>query len=236
MRGSRWALLLAATLAACAPQPARRLSEGPAAPPGFPEADYAAAARRGDRVFRVDPGASLVTIEVRRGGSLASLGHDHVVASHDVQGYVAPELGRADLHVRLDRLTVDEPALRRRAGFATQPTAEDVAATGENMLSKVLETGRFPFATIHIDGRAAAAASPMRVEITLHGFTRAVEVPVAVDSRDDALDAAGELTVRQTDFGIAPFAVLGGAIRVEDPVLVRFRIHALPAARCVPGC
>lgn len=228
MRGARWALLLAAVVAACAPESARRDLGEPTAPPAFPEGEYAAAERHGDRVLRVDPASSLVTIEVRRGGSLASLGHDHVVASHDVQGYVAPDLGRADLRVRLDGLTVDEPALRERAGFGTRPSAEDIAATRVNMLSKVLEVERFAFATIHITGNATGTRTTMRAEITLHGSTRALDAPVEVDTRDGALVATGMLTVRQTDFGITPLSLLGGAIRVEDAVLVRFRIRAFP--------
>lgn len=236
MRNAGGILMLAVALAACAPEPARRSAGDAIALPVLPESDYAAAARRGERVFRVDPGSSLVTIEVRRGGSLARLGHDHVVASHDVQGYVAPDAGRADLHVRLDRLTVDEPALRDHAGFETQPSAEDIAATRENMLSKVLEADRFALAEIHITGNAAGGGSPMQVAITLHGSTRTVAVPVTLDSRDNALEATGEFTVRQTDFGITPYAALGGAIRVEDPVLVRFRIRALSDPRCLLGC
>jgi hypothetical protein len=36
------------------------------------------------------------------------------------------------------------------------------------------------------------------------------------------------LTLRQTDFGIAPLSVLGGAIQVKDAVDLSFRLHARP--------
>jgi hypothetical protein len=32
--------------------------------------------------------------------------------------------------------------------------------------------------------------------------------------------------LRQTDFGITPLAILGGIIAVQDPVGVRFDVHA----------
>jgi hypothetical protein len=73
---------------------------------------YRAALARGEPVFRVDPARSLVVIEAHRAGSLVRVGHDHVVASHDVQGYAAPDQGRSDLYVPLGRLVVDEPELR----------------------------------------------------------------------------------------------------------------------------
>jgi hypothetical protein len=106
-------------------------------------------AARGSPVFRVDPASSLVVILVRRGGSLARLGHDHVVASHDVQGLVAPGEGRSDLYVALDRLVVDEPALRAEAKLDTQPTEEDIAGTRRNMLN-TLQANEFPFALVNI--------------------------------------------------------------------------------------
>src|SRR6266508_6924624 len=131
------AALLPTMLAGCAPllrEPA------PAAPPAdFPEAYYQEAAVQGKPVFRVDSRESLVVIEVRRSGSLARLGHDHVVASHELVGYVAPGEGRADLVVALESLAVDEAALRAEAGFDTQPTEPDIEATRANMLEKVLE-------------------------------------------------------------------------------------------------
>ena len=37
---------------------------------------------------------------------------------------------------------------------------------------------------------------------------------------------SGELALRQTDFGITPLSVAGGAIQVQDEVKLRFDIHA----------
>src|SRR6266852_3439961 len=141
---------LTAILAGCAQLPR---VEAPSAPPAeFPEAFYLQALKQGKPVFRVDSRESLVVIEVRRSGSLARLGHDHVVASHEVGGYVAPDEGRADLVVALARLAVDEPALRAEAGFDTQPTESDIEGTRANMLEKVLEAEKFPFALIGVSG------------------------------------------------------------------------------------
>ena len=75
--------------------------------PAFPDAYYHMLEEEGKAVFRIDPAQSLMVMEVRRTGSLAQFGHDHVVASHDIQGYVAPDEGRADFRVPLDALVVD---------------------------------------------------------------------------------------------------------------------------------
>lgn len=202
-------------------QPAGR-AEYP--PPSFPVGFYVNAARRGEAVFEVDPARSLVSVEVRRAGSLATLGHDHVVASHDLHGYVAPVEGRADLYVRLDRLVVDEPRLRAQAGFDTQPGDADIAGTRRNMLGPVLRADRQPWALIAVTRNAAA--SDLDVAITLHGITRRIPVRAAIGSNADDYVATGTLSIEQSDFGIRPFSILGGALTVADRLDIRFTIVA----------
>src|ERR1700687_4874517 len=103
--------IVAGLLTACVSQ-APRVPPSEERPPAFPEQFYLQDAAGGQPVFKVEPAQSLVVIEVYRAGSLAKLGHDHVVASHDVGGYIATDDNRADLYVRLDTLAVDEPDLR----------------------------------------------------------------------------------------------------------------------------
>ena len=198
-----------------------------AAPATFPAQVYRQAARQGHAVLQVDPGSSIVEIEVFRGGSLARLGHDHAVASHDVHGYVWPDAGRADLYVALDLLVVDEPSLRAEAGFDTHPSPDDIEGTRRNMLTRVLETGRYPFALIAVrrDPRQAddGAAS---VSITLHGTTRTFDVPLKLEVTDAELTVSGTRSLRQSDFGIVPLSILGGAVQVKNDVTLRFRITA----------
>src|SRR5438128_8566153 len=225
------AALLALMLGACAP-PVRERAPAAAPPAEFPEDHYLEALAQGKPVFRVDSRESLVVIEVRRGGSLARLGHDHVVASHEVGGYVAPDEGRADLYVQLERLEVDEAALRAEAGFDTQPTESDIEGTRANMLVRVLEADRFPFALIRVSGVGSSRReAAMSVAITLHGVTRALQAPARIDADADLIEVSGRLSFDQTDFGITPYSVLGGAIAVRNGVDLRFRVRA----RRLPG-
>jgi hypothetical protein len=202
--------------------------EAPIQPPAeFPEAYYLQAAKQGKPVYRVDARDSLVVIEVRRGGSLARLGHDHVVASHDATGYVAPGEGRADLYLALAKLVVDEPELRKEAGFDTQPTESDIEGTRSNMLNHVLDAEKFPFALIGVTGADAKEKKPtLAVAITLHGRTRVFRVPADVEADEKAIGVSGTLAFNQSDFGITPYSLLGGAIAVKDGLALRFRIRA----------
>ena len=58
----------------------------------------------------------------------------------------------------------------------------------------------------------------MEAEITLHGVTRRQWFVAEVEGRR----ARGEVVIRQSDFGIQPFTVLGGLLAVQDALVVQF--------------
>lgn len=218
------------TLIAACSQPAHEpasIQARDSPPADFPAATYAQAAAHGQRVLQVDSAHSLLVITVRRGGTLARLGHDHVVASHALQGFVQPDQGRADLFVALDKLSVDEPALRAQAGLDSQPSTADIAATRANMLDKVLQTSQFPFARIHVQTPPNATGEvTLALDLTLHGVTRSLSVPAQLRDERDGLHINGELSFDQSNFGITPFSILGGAIKVQDKLELCFEVQA----------
>jgi polyisoprenoid-binding protein YceI len=174
-------------------------------------------------VYTVDPGASIVTVTVRRAGLMARLGHDHVVASHTLAGYVASGADRADIAFRADQMTVDEPQRLRDAGIAAQRSPQAVEGTRNNMLGPVLEAQRYPVVKLHAerldDGR-------LRVAVTLHGATRWLALPAAVQVGAAVVSASGTAHLKQTDFGIVPFSVGGGLLSVQDELEVHYHIVA----------
>lgn len=216
-------LALAACTVGAPPPPA---ATAPAAEPDIRAAWYRKAARQGQHIYTIDPARSLITVTVRRGGALARLGHDHVIASRTVEGYVAPSAGRADFHFRLDQMTVDEPALRTEAGLDTQPSQDAIIGTRTNMLNRVLEAERFPLVLLNAR-RASAQAREVQLTVTLHGVTRSVAVPLRQELSAGSMTVSGELSLLQTDFGITPMSVMGGAMVVQDRMELRFRLVAV---------
>jgi polyisoprenoid-binding protein YceI len=215
-------LSLLSLLAACGRPPVPPLP--PASGPGADlDAYCAAAAASGAAVYVVDPGASFVTVTVRRAGLMARLGHDHVVASHDLAGCVAPEAGRADLSFRADRMTVDEPQLLRDAGIDTQQSPQAVEGTRKNMLGPVLEAQRYPMVKLHAE---RLADGRLDVAVTLHGATRRLALPAVIQADAAQVSASGATGLKQTDFGITPFSTGGGLLSVQDELEVRYHIVA----------
>jgi hypothetical protein len=205
-------------LAACGQQLAPPVP-GPGTDPGW----YRAGATAGVAIYAVDPRASLVAVTVRRAGLMARLGHDHVVASHTLAGYVAPGAGSADVSFRVDQMTVDEPQLLREAGIDKQPSLQAVEGTRTNMLGPVLEAQRYPVVTLHAQQQADG---PLRVAVTLHGVTRWLALPATVRVDAAQVVASGTTRLKQTDFGITPFSAGGGLLSVQDELEVRYHIVA----------
>lgn len=225
------AVLLAALLAACAPLPTEPSQAAPAAipaaaPHALPEAYYGKLRAAGQPVLRIDAQRSLIAVTVRRGGALARFGHDHVVASRAIEGYAAPRAGHADFRFRLDQMTVDDAALRSQAGLETQPPADAVAGTRHNMLTRALDAERHPYVLVRVE-RAAGAAT-LKTAITLHGVTRQYTLPATLSVAPRSVTASGTLTLLQSDFGVVPFSVMGGALAVQDKLELRFEIVAVP--------
>ena len=224
----RTALLATAllSLAACAPVPATAPAVAPVpVAPAVPAAPPpAAATTKTTSVLHLDSAQSLIAVTVRRGGVLARLGHDHVVAARAITGTVTPDDNRAEFQFRLDQMTVDEPALRDSAGLTKQPSQDAIDGTRTNMLTKVLDAERFPLVTVRVVRQGAD--QPLRAAITLHGVTRDYDIPVVIDKHEGSLTVTGTVNLKQTDFGLVPFSVMGGAMAVQDQLELRFTLVA----------
>jgi len=225
-------LLAACCVAACAPMVPAPAVAPSQTPSSFPVDIYRLAVARGEPVYRIDTARSLVVVRVYRGGALARFGHDHVIAIRDVQGFVlrsaTSSAQRADVYAPLASLSVDEQALRAQAGFDTQPSQQDIEGTKQNMLEKVLAAGQYPFVSLRLTDVAGDLPTlTASAAITLHGRTVTLPIAVALDTPStNQLYARGRFAIKQTDFGVEPYSLLGGALRVEDRVDIEFELAA----------
>ena len=163
---------------------------------------------------------------------MAKFGHDHIVASRDVQGYLllSDDGGcRADFYAALNQLIVDDPVLRNEAKLLTIPTEKDIAGTKTNMLIS-LQAAEFPFVQLQsLDCSGVRDGQPVPSSIGLHGVTQEQQLTMTVTQTDaDRLVISGSFTILQTDFGIEPFSVFNGLLRVEDRLEINFQLTAQP--------
>ena len=217
-----------ALLAACA-QP-EWVPEGTSAPP-LPEREYREAARSGDAVYRVDPQQSRVFIRTGRDGPMKAAGHDHVIASADIEGLVLvsgdPARSRADLRLPLQQLVVDDPAYREEFGLEPDLPESAIDGTTRNMQEKVLDSNLFPWATASVRMRSMQEdQAELDVTVTVHGMSSAYTVPAELSIDPETLSVVGSMSVAHGDFGLTSFSAAGGLLRVAEGIEIVFEIVA----------
>lgn len=184
-------------------------------------------------VFKVDSLQSDVMITVRRGGLMAKLGHDHIVSSRQLQGFILMDQDNqrchADFYIPVHLMEVDNPQLRAQAQMQTTPSDKDIAGTRINML-KSINAKQFPFVQLRsADCSEIFTNSIVAIEIQLHGVTRNQQIDFNWH-RDKAgvLTAQSTFSLLQTDFNIAPFSIMNGLIKVEDKLEIDVQLTAYP--------
>jgi hypothetical protein len=195
--------------------------------------EYAALSGASGKVFTLDPGQSTVRIYVFRGGRAAAVGHNHVLSAPRFVGFfylpaTGAANGRFDLAFRLDQLEIDNLKYRSTLGsaFSSILPPEAIKGAREHMLGvNNLQADKFPFVRVHslrITGESPKFAA--KVQIEMHGQQHVMWIPLAVEGLPEHLVAAGSFVLRQTDFGVQPYSVLGGFLAVQDEVVIEFKL------------
>jgi polyisoprenoid-binding protein YceI len=186
----------------------------------------------GDATYTVDAGKSSVVIHVGKEGVFSFAGHEHLVTAPRLQGKVlaAPD----DPSRCVVTLSFETAALRVPE---TGEPEGDAAKVQEAMLGpQVLDASRFPTVTFKsrtVTGKASAAGAydlGITGDLSLHGVTRSVVLPLRVEVSGDTLKASGHLVLRQTEYGIKPVTV-AGVVKVKDALTIDFAIVALKTIR-----
>ena len=181
--------------------------------------------------YQLDSAGSELTVHVFKSGLFSGFLHDHLFVPQ--QWSCTVEFDAAHLEAFRAQLSVATASLRDN-----QPklSAEDRAKVESQVASpEVLDATRFPEIRFTADRLVASADKSEEFQgtvfgkLSLHGVTRPLEFPVRVWRRGDARVVLGKVSFNQSDFGISPLSKAGGAIAVEDRVLVDFALRLQPA-------
>jgi polyisoprenoid-binding protein YceI len=170
-----------------------------------------AAATVDHRVIPIDLERSKMTVFVYKEGLFAFAADNHEVNAPIASGSFDDATKIVNIKVDAGRMQVQDPPSRR----------DKVQA---NMVGpEVLDVAKYPEIAFHSTNIALNDPNHWTVtgDLTLHGQTRSVVLQVV---KKDAASFTGSGTVRQTDFGIAPIKIAGGAVRVKDDVKVEFEV------------
>ncbi|HEY2684119.1 MAG TPA: YceI family protein [Steroidobacteraceae bacterium] len=224
--GKRWAVLCALLLAACTvptPRP-----EAPHASPRAPQTMPTPGS------FRIDPARSELRLLVYRAGPLASFGHNHVMVNHDLTGTIrvasSIEASSFNLSIPVADFIVDDAKNRGEEGADFPGEISDSAREGtlHNMLSAPLLNGA-AYPTIEVRAEQLQETNGSlnaTVAIKIAGHETSIEVPFVFDATQRSLVVTASFEIRQTEIGLTPLSLLGGALQVRDALNVKMTLVA----------
>jgi polyisoprenoid-binding protein YceI len=166
----------------------------------------------------IDVERSTITIHVGKAGLLSAAGHEHWV--------IAPISSGAINDSNAPRVEFTVETAKMRVKPDPKVDAKTEAQIQKDMEEMTLETARYreiAFQSSHIE---KAAEGEWRVDgaLSLHGVSK----PIRLNVRRDGDAFTGRTILKQTDFGIKPISIGGGAIKVKNEIEIEFRIYARP--------
>jgi len=161
----------------------------------------------------IDANKSVMTVRVFKAGLFSAFGHEHEISAPIQQGSFTEGNPSVELTVDARKLKVMDKDV----------SDKDRAEIQQTMLGpKVLHSEKYPeirFRSTQGD-RLGEGRWIVHGDLTLHGQTRPVNVQV--DGQNGRY--RGGVQLKQTDFGITPVIVGGGAVKVKNELRVEFEI------------
>lgn len=166
------------------------------------------------------------TVQALATGLLSVFGHNPTIAIPDFEG-----------EVLLDPEAVEHSSLRLVIHSASLTDTDDISEKDRNEINRamhqeVLETDSFPDIVYECFSLTASKTGEgqywvaLNGELTLRGITRAQPVSARLSLNGDKLRAAGDFSVRQSDYEIKPVSAVGGTIKLKDELKLSFDITA----------
>ena len=175
--------------------------------------------------YTLDASQSKFIAHAMAGGLFWFKGHDHLVAVREFTG-----------EARLDPDSVASSSLQINAKAGSMIETSSVFTDPQKQIINkelhdiVLEPDKYPeivFKSTGVTGKATAANQydlKLAGDLTLHGVTRPITIPVKVSVTGNDLRAQGEFSIDRGDFKVKATSAFHGLVRVRDQVKFEFDI------------
>jgi polyisoprenoid-binding protein YceI len=186
-----------------------------------------ASALAADTPYRVVEAKSSVRVHVGKAGMLSFAGHLHEVEAPVSGTVTADPASLAGSSVDLTFTAARTRVLAEGEPKGDAPKVEEVMHG-----PTVLDALRFPEVRFHSKTVTGKAVTPMNYEVevtgdlSLHGVTREITVPLRVTLEGSTLVATGRATLIHDQFAMKPVTAGGGTVKVANEIRIEFRIVA----------
>ena len=195
-----------------------RGAEWPEEEPGLQTTQYSRSVTDTVRTLDASHGELLVRTGVT--GRAARMGHRLTIAMRRWQATVSwagSEPATAELTVEVESLEV----LRGEGGVKALSGPEKALVRSNALRS--LDADRFPQVRFTAETIEQTANGYLLTgTLQIHGRTRKRVVDLGTEDLSDSWRMSSQATVRQSDFGVKPYSLLMGSMKVADEVTVSF--------------
>ena len=180
------------------------------------------------KVWNLDASEGQLLVHTGITGRAAKLGHRLTIAMNTWQATVRWSAGEpVEVELKID---VDSLQVLRGEGGVKGLSGPEKAQARSNAL-KVLEPDRFPQIRFQADDiDKVDDGYRLTGTLEIHGVANECEIDLRVEDHGDAWRLSCEAIVRQSDFGITPYSMLMGSMKVVDTVTVSFTAEPTASA------
>ncbi len=165
------------------------------------------------QVVDIDTTRSTVTVKVEKSGLFSAFAHNHTIQAPLASGSLDASKRTATLSFNTKEMKVVDEGVKDSERAEIEQTMKS---------ERVLDVQKFPevrFVSTSVTQQDSGRYH-VQGDLTLHGTTHLVEFPLTFSNAR----YAGSVKLKQTDFGITPVTIAGGAVKVKDVIEVVFEI------------
>ena len=170
--------------------------------------------------WSIDPAAGELRIQTGVAGRAAKMGHRLTIAMQSWDATVrwaGDKPKSAELTVAVDSLAVISGA------GGIKPLAGPEKGVARSNALKSLDAKKFPQIRFVADDIAKTEHGYRLTGTTeIHGTARPRVVDLTVEDRGDTWVLSTQVSITQSDFGVKPYSLFMGSLRVADEVTVEF--------------
>jgi polyisoprenoid-binding protein YceI len=174
---------------------------------------------------KLGPGHGALSVRTKRKGAAAKAGHDLLL--HVTAWDATLEVGEEPARVLSVAVDADAGSLRVREGTGGMQALgeDDNESIHKSIDDDVLKRQQIAFRSTEVQSNADGDRVTVRGDLTLAGKTRPTEFDLEIGA-DGALK--GHAVVKQSDWGIKPYSILFGALKVADEVELELDANLAP--------
>ena len=176
--------------------------------------------------YVIDARASRFTVQAFATGILSAMGHNPKIGIRTFAGEV-------DFNAEASQASGFKLSMKANSlGVLDDISDKDRREIEKMMNEQVLESSKYPdiayeaptITVARLDG--ALYSATLNGTLSFHGITRDQTVSARIAVFDEMIRASGEFSLNQSDCGIKPISVAGGALKVKDELKFSFEMVA----------